>query len=66
MPFDPYGPRRRFPKITADRVQLQQVLMNLMLNRIEATKKAGRVLTVKTGRSECFQVLISVNDTGVG
>jgi C4-dicarboxylate-specific signal transduction histidine kinase len=37
------------PKITADRVQLQQVLMNLMLNGIEAMKETGGVLTVKTG-----------------
>jgi PAS domain S-box-containing protein len=54
------------PKITADRVQLQQVLMNLMLNGIEAMKENGGVLTVKTGRGECGQVLISVSDTGVG
>jgi PAS domain S-box-containing protein len=54
------------PKITADRVQLQQVLMNLMLNGIEATRETGGVLTVKTGRGECGQVLISVSDTGVG
>jgi PAS domain S-box-containing protein len=54
------------PKITADRVQLQQVLMNLMLNGIEAMKEAGGVLTVKTGRAEDGQVLISVSDTGVG
>jgi PAS domain S-box-containing protein len=54
------------PRITADRVQLQQVLMNLMFNGIEAMKETGGVLTVKTGRSECGQVLISVSDTGVG
>jgi signal transduction histidine kinase len=54
------------PKVTADRVQLQQVLMNLMLNGIEAMKETGGVLTVKTGRGEGGQVLISVSDTGVG
>jgi PAS domain S-box-containing protein len=54
------------PKITADRVQLQQVLMNLMLNGIEAMKETGGVLTVKTGRGEGRQVLTSVSDTGVG
>jgi signal transduction histidine kinase len=54
------------PNITADRVQLQQVLMNLMLNGIEAMKETGGVLTVKAGRGECGQVLISVSDTGVG
>ncbi|WP_169747115.1 sensor histidine kinase [Edaphobacter aggregans] len=54
------------PKVTADRVQLQQVLMNLMLNGIEAMKETGGVLTVKTGPGEGGQVLISVSDTGVG
>lgn len=54
------------PNITADRVQLQQVLMNLMLNSIEAMKETGGILTVKSGRGEGGQVLISVSDTGVG
>jgi PAS domain S-box-containing protein len=54
------------PKITADRVQLQQVLMNLMLNGIEAMKETGGVLMIKTVRGEEGQVLISVSDTGVG
>ena len=54
------------PKITADRVQLQQVLMNLMLNGIEAMKETGGVLTVKTERGEDGQVQISVRDTGMG
>jgi signal transduction histidine kinase len=54
------------PKITADRVQLQQVLMNLMLNGVEAMKEIGGVLTARTERDECGQVLISISDTGVG
>jgi signal transduction histidine kinase len=54
------------PKITADRVQLQQVLMNLMLNSIEAMKETGGVLTVKTGQGEGSHLLISVSDVGVG
>jgi PAS domain S-box-containing protein len=54
------------PKITADRVQLQQVLMNLMLNGIEAMKETGGVLTVKTEPGEGGQVQTSVSDTGVG
>src|ERR1700751_5358737 len=54
------------PKITANRVQVQQVLMNLMLNAIEAMKENGGELTVKTGPGEGGQVLISVSDTGVG
>jgi PAS domain S-box-containing protein len=54
------------PRITADRVQLQQVLMNLMLNAIEAMKETGGVLTVKSQRNGDNQLLISVSDTGVG
>jgi len=54
------------PKITADRVQLQQVLMNLMLNAIEAMKETGGVLTVKSQLDPDGRVLISVSDTGVG
>jgi signal transduction histidine kinase len=54
------------PQVTADRVQLQQVLMNLMLNAIEAMKETGGVLTVKSQRDESGRVLVSVSDTGVG
>jgi PAS domain S-box-containing protein len=54
------------PKITADRVQLQQVFMNLMLNAIEAMKDTGGELTVKTELGQGDQLLISVSDTGVG
>jgi C4-dicarboxylate-specific signal transduction histidine kinase len=54
------------PNIMADRVQLQQVLMNLMLNAIEAMKETGGVLTVKSQRDGDNQLLISVSDTGVG
>jgi signal transduction histidine kinase len=59
-------PAADLPEITADRVQLQQVLMNLMLNGIEAMKETGGVLTVKTERGEGGQVLISISDMGVG
>jgi signal transduction histidine kinase len=54
------------PKITADRVQLQQVLMNLMLNGIEAMKETGGVLTVKSKSDEDGQIQISIDDTGPG
>jgi PAS domain S-box-containing protein len=59
-------PAADLPEITADRVQLQQVLMNLMLNGIESMKETGGVLTVKTERGEGGQVLISISDMGVG
>jgi PAS domain S-box-containing protein len=54
------------PRITADRVQLQQVLMNLMLNGIEAMKETGGILTIKSQLSQDGSVLISVTDTGPG
>ena len=54
------------PITVADRVQLQQVLMNLMLNGIEAMKDTGGVLTVKSQLREEGQIEISVNDTGPG
>src|SRR6201993_684443 len=54
------------PKTAADRVQLQQVFMNLILNAIEAMKETGGLLTVKTQLDENGQLLISVSDTGVG
>jgi signal transduction histidine kinase len=49
-------------------VQLQQVLMNLMINGIEAMKGIDRAreLTVTSRRAEARRVLVSVNDTGVG
>jgi PAS domain S-box-containing protein len=54
------------PKIAADRVQLQQVLMNLMLNGIEAMKETGGVLTAKLQLNEDGQIQISIRDTGPG
>jgi PAS domain S-box-containing protein len=56
------------PRVMADRVQLQQVLMNLMLNGMDAMKDANgtRELIIKSQRGENGQVLVSVNDTGMG
>ena len=54
------------PNITADRVQLQQVFMNLMLNAIEAMKNTGGELSIKTELDQEGRLLISVRDTGVG
>jgi signal transduction histidine kinase len=55
------------PKVMADRVQLQQVFMNLMLNGIDAMKETtdGSELTIKSNAAD-GQLLISVSDTGVG
>jgi signal transduction histidine kinase len=53
------------PKIRADRVQLQQVFMNLILNAIEAMKDSGGELTVKS-QLQGGQLRFSVSDTGVG
>jgi signal transduction histidine kinase len=52
--------------VTADPVQLQQVLMNLMLNGIEAMSDSGGELTITSRVDEDGQLTISVTDTGVG
>jgi PAS domain S-box-containing protein len=56
------------PNIMADRVALQQVLMNLTLNAVEAMKEKGTPgkLTIATRQDENRQILVSVTDTGVG
>ena len=54
------------PKVMADRVQLQQALMNLMLNGIEAMGDTTGELNIKSQMAEGNQVVISVRDTGVG
>ena len=59
-------PAAGLPKIMADRVQLQQVFMNIMLNGIEAMKETGGVLTVKSQLGQAGQMRISISDTGIG
>jgi signal transduction histidine kinase len=54
------------PTVSADRVQLQQVLMNLMLNGMEAMKGNGGELIICSQPVEGEQLFISVSDTGVG
>jgi signal transduction histidine kinase/CheY-like chemotaxis protein len=56
----------QLPTTRADRVQLQQVLMNLMLNGVEAMQNTGGELAVASKRTEDGQLLISVSDTGIG
>jgi PAS domain S-box-containing protein len=54
------------PTVMADRVQLQQVLLNLMLNGIEAIRDTSGELSIKSKLGDDSQLLISVTDTGVG
>src|SRR6266478_815312 len=54
------------PDLLADRVQLQQVFMNLMLNAIEAMKDTGGELMIRSGLNREGQLLISISDTGIG
>jgi len=56
------------PLVMADRVQLQQVLMNLMVNGIEAMKDADgtRELAIGSKRMESEQIVVSVSDSGMG
>ena len=55
------------PHILVDRVQLQQVLMNLMLNAIEAMKDTGGGnVTIRSGVNREGHVTVSISDTGIG
>jgi signal transduction histidine kinase len=56
------------PQVMADRVHLQQVLMNLMINSIEAMKDVDgpRELSITAQSTEDAQLMVSVTDTGEG
>ena len=57
------------PLIQADRVQLQQVIINLIINAIEAMSGVGngsRPLLISTGQEASDGVLVSVQDSGSG
>ncbi len=56
------------PQLMADRVQLQQVMLNLIMNSIDAMKDADgkRELAIKSQRAEDEHLQVSVSDTGVG
>jgi PAS domain S-box-containing protein len=56
------------PRILGDRVQLQQVLMNLMINGIEAMKDSDgpRDLVIRSQGAEEDGLMVTVRDTGVG
>jgi signal transduction histidine kinase len=56
------------PQVVGDRVQLQQVMMNLVMNSVDAMKDVDgrRELAIQSQRAEDGQLLVSVSDTGVG
>jgi len=56
------------PQVMGDRVQLQQVMMNLISNSIDAMKDldGSRELAIKSQRAENQQLMVSVSDTGMG
>jgi PAS domain S-box-containing protein len=59
---------RELPVVLGDRVQLQQVLLNLIINGIEAMQQVRdrpRRLAIRTGRSN-GDVLVAVSDSGIG
>ncbi len=56
------------PQVMGDRVQLQQVIMNLIMNSIDAMKEVEgtRDLAINSQRAKDEQLLVSVSDSGVG
>jgi C4-dicarboxylate-specific signal transduction histidine kinase len=60
---------RDLPSVMGDRVQLQQVVMNLILNGIEAMStldEGNRGLLIRTQSSADDEVLVAVRDSGIG
>jgi PAS domain S-box-containing protein len=57
---------KSLPEVVGDRVQLEQVLLNLMMNGIEAMPDANGNLTITSSLTEDGHLLISVSDTGIG
>ena len=57
------------PRVTGDRVQLQQVMLNLALNSIDAMRAANRKtkeLLIKSRKESAGQIRVAVEDCGVG
>ncbi|MGL4961783.1 MAG: sensor histidine kinase [Inquilinus sp.] len=55
------------PPVAGDRIQLQQVLINLLVNAIQAMAAAPRrELTIETSRGPAGEVVVEVEDSGIG
>jgi signal transduction histidine kinase len=57
------------PRVRGDRVQLQQVVLNLVLNGLEAMREPGagdRTLVIRTARDGAAAVAVAVQDSGIG
>ena len=61
-------PNRQLPEVQGNRVQLQQVLLNLIMNAVDAMqeKSGPKVLSVTSTLGEADRVVVSVSDTGAG
>jgi signal transduction histidine kinase len=57
------------PLVLADRVQLQQVIINLIMNALEAMQAVAnrpRRLTIRSYQDDAGQVVVAVEDSGTG
>src|SRR6202163_752173 len=61
-------PKEQLPQVRGDRIQLQQVLLNLITNAIDSmvAKEGSRVLCVRSEGGDGGSVIVSVADTGTG